>query len=89
MLRKKKKKGTGQMVPNMHGFLITESRCEFAGPTRGDWPMPGFVAKRATRLPKKTKGGLLKNLPFKWQLSDHQWIGLRENLQETIDFPIK
>ena len=48
--------------------------------------MPGFVSKRATQ---KTKGGLLKNLPFKWQLCDNQWIGLRENLQETIDFPIK
>ena len=36
-----------------------------------------------------------KNLdwaPFPWNCwnwSDIQWIGLRENLQETIDFPIK
>ena len=36
----------------------------------------------------KAKGSVwINRIPFAYHSSD--WIGLRENLQETIDFPIK
>ena len=57
------------------------------GQKRGlSWPLK-FENSRATRV---------TTMSYTWLVSSHsgpkcanQWIGLRENLQETIDFPIK
>ena len=52
-------------------------------------PVPGARAKKNTRIPRICPANMLdlKHAHGDWR--NCQWIGLRENLQETIDFPIK
>ena len=47
----------------------------------------GFVARR--RGKKWSEAGVKTKKKLEVMLNISDWIGLRENLQETIDFPIK
>ena len=68
--------------PEFYGAIIDGFRGENEpNPSRG---YPTFPQALFVTL---IKHGCQLNSLIKWAIS--QWIGLRENLQETIDFPIK
>ena len=58
------------------------------GTGAGCWKAPVKACSSASAWPENSRkpDGFLIQDPWCWYI---EWIGLRENLQETIDFPIK
>ena len=76
------KSNIGKITLNWWGSSRTSSHC------LGWWLWQVVSPKSPLSPVKKTQ-----TIPFQWLEHQHQyysqWIGLRENLQETIDFPIE